>query len=410
MAVGPLAGLRVVEVATYVAAPLAGMTLAQLGAEVVRVDPLGGAADTGRWPLAESGTSLFWTGLNKGKKSLLADLRSTRGRQLVGDLVASCPTGTAVLLTNAVGQEWLSYDAMSQHAGDLIHVQIEGLAGGGAAIDYTVNAATGFPHVTGPVAHPDPVNHVLPAWDLACGLHAALAVAAAARHRERSGQGQRITIALADVALAMAGNLGFLAEAQVNGVNRERVGNYLYGSFGRDFTCRDGRVMVVALTPRHWNDLLSATGTGDRVGQLEQVLGVDFTDESDRYRHREALCHLMEPWFASRTLAQVAQQLRGTSVVWAPYRGFPDVVAALQAGTEPSRIFRTITQPGVGEYLAPGSPIWVDGDHAPAVPAPALGEHTRSVLQGWLGMSVSAADGLLATGVVADQVTKYHER
>src|ERR1700733_14939775 len=79
----PLAGLRVVEVATYVAGPLGGMTLAQLGAEVIRVDPPGGAADYTRWPLAASGTSLYWTGLNKGKRSLCADFRTAEGRELV---------------------------------------------------------------------------------------------------------------------------------------------------------------------------------------------------------------------------------------------------------------------------------------------------------------------------------------
>jgi len=83
----PLAGLRVVEVSTFVAAPLGGMTLAQLGAEVVRVDPLGGAPDHTRWPLAESGTSLYWTGLNKAKRSIAVDLRSAAGQELVTRLV-----------------------------------------------------------------------------------------------------------------------------------------------------------------------------------------------------------------------------------------------------------------------------------------------------------------------------------
>src|SRR6476659_9716265 len=106
----PLAGLRVVEVSSFVAAPLGGMTLAQLGAEVIRVDPVGGAADHSRWPITHTGTSLYWAGLNKGKQSLELDLRSPEGRVVVRDLVGSCPPRTSVVLTNAVGQEWLSYD------------------------------------------------------------------------------------------------------------------------------------------------------------------------------------------------------------------------------------------------------------------------------------------------------------
>src|ERR1700761_4810877 len=85
----PLAGLRVVEVSSYVAAPLGGLTLAQLGADVIRVDPIGGAADQGRCPLARSGTSLFWTGMNKGKRSVTVNFRQPEGRQLVADLVRS---------------------------------------------------------------------------------------------------------------------------------------------------------------------------------------------------------------------------------------------------------------------------------------------------------------------------------
>src|SRR5579862_370939 len=117
----PLSGLRVVEVATYVAGPLGGMTLAQLGAEVIRIDPPGGAADYTRWPLAASGTSLYWTGLNKGKRSLVADFRSREGQELVTRLIA----GSGIVLTNA-GRPWLSYEALSKVRPDLIHLRIDG--------------------------------------------------------------------------------------------------------------------------------------------------------------------------------------------------------------------------------------------------------------------------------------------
>src|SRR5579859_6728794 len=89
----PLTGLRVIEFATFVAGPLGGMTLAQLGAEVIRIDPPGGSADYSRWPLAASGTSLYWTGLNKGKRSLVADIRSAEGRDLIARLIAGSGPG-----------------------------------------------------------------------------------------------------------------------------------------------------------------------------------------------------------------------------------------------------------------------------------------------------------------------------
>src|ERR1700753_134623 len=90
---GLLAGLRIIEVSSFVASPLGGMTLAQLGAEVIRIDPLGGSADLHRWPLAASGASLYWAGLNKGKRSVTVNLRDPDGQRLVGDLLAASGPG-----------------------------------------------------------------------------------------------------------------------------------------------------------------------------------------------------------------------------------------------------------------------------------------------------------------------------
>ncbi|HEX3513318.1 MAG TPA: CoA transferase, partial [Trebonia sp.] len=182
----PLAGLRIIEVSSFVAAPLGGMTLAQLGAAVIRVDPLGGAPDTTRWPLAPDGASLYWAGLNKGKRSVVLDLRSPDGQQAVADLVASSGPDGGIVLTNA-GYPWLSYEALRNVRPDLIHLRVTGKHDGAPAVDYTVNAAAGFPLATGDEATAGPVNHVLPAWDVACGLYAATGLLAAERHRRRTG-------------------------------------------------------------------------------------------------------------------------------------------------------------------------------------------------------------------------------
>jgi 2-methylfumaryl-CoA isomerase len=377
-AAGLLEGLRVVEVSSFVAAPLGGMPLAQLGAEVIRVDPPGGGPDIGRWPVAESGTSMYWAGLNKGKRSVTADLRSPEGQRQITDLVTEAGEGRGILLTNAA-RPFLDDDALRARRPDLIHLRIRGRYDGGAAVDYTVNAGAGFPMVTGPPDHDGPVNHVLPAWDIACGLYAALGIAAAERRRGRTGEGCFLRIALQDVALAMAGNLGFLAEAQVGGVTRERIGNHVYGSFARDFTCRDGgRVMVVALTPRHWSDLVAVTGMTAAVRALEEGLGADFGQEADRYTYREALAALFGRWFGEHTLEEVTSALSGTAVLWERYRTFTELVADPALRDNP--LMSVVDQPGVGPYLAPGSPLSVDGRMAPAVPAPRLGAQTGEVL------------------------------
>jgi len=364
-----LDGLRVVEISSFVAAPLGGLTLAQLGADVIRIDPLGGAADVGRWPLAPSGTSLLWTGMNKAKRSVAIDFRSEAGRDVATRLI----TRAGIVLTNAVGQEWLSHGALVPHRADLIHLQIEGHHDGSAAVDYTVNAEIGFPLITGPADHAGPVSHVLPAWDVACGLYAAVGLLAADRRRSRTGEGAQIRLPLYDVALSMAGNLGLLAEAQL-GIERERIGNYLFGGFGRDFPLRDGqRLMVVAMTARHFADLIRATGLEQPVGELARLLGADFAIDGDRYRHREALAALLAPWFAARTCAEVAADLRDSSVLWSRYRRFVDV------DLEQSPMMGEIDQPGVGRLLAPASPL-DDGGPRTIMPAPALGGNTDDLL------------------------------
>ncbi|TDC80929.1 CoA transferase [Actinomadura sp. 7K507] len=389
----PLAGMRVVELSSFVAVPLGGMTLAQLGADVIRVDQIGGGPDIDRWPLAPSGRSLYWAGLNKGKRSLTADLRSPEGRGLVADLVAE----SGIVLTNAPPRDGLTYEALRDRRPDLIHVQLQGRRDGGNAVDYTVNAGMGFPSVTGPSDQTAPVNHALPAWDIACGLYLTIGLLAAERHRLRTGEGQSLHVALEDVALATAGNLGYLAEAQLGGV-RPRLGNNLFGDFGRDFATADGRVMVVTLTPRHWRDLVQATGLGEVTAALERALDADFRQAGDRYTYREALAGVLAPWFASRTCEQAEDALKGTSVLCSRYRDFTELAAGLD--TEP--LMAELDQPGVGAHLAPGSPLRLGGTSPPPTLAPALGQHTDEILQTVLSLSPHEADALRTRRVAGE--------
>jgi 2-methylfumaryl-CoA isomerase len=394
----PLANLTVVEVSSFVAAPLCGMTLSQLGAEVIRVDPIGGASDIHRWPLAESGTSIYWTGLNKGKRSATVDLRSPEGQELVQRLIVE---GDGVVVTNAAGLSWLSFDTLVAQRPDLIHLQVLGRHDGSTGVDYTVNAAIGFPLVTGPANHAGPINHVLPAWDVSCGLYAALAVVAAVRRRDQSGVGAHISIALEDVALATAGNLGLLTEPQVNGgAERQRLGNAIYGQYGQDFTSRDGvAFMVVTLTKRHFRDLVEASGTGAAVSALAESLGADFGDEGERYRYRDVLSGLFAVWFADHTAEEITGALSATSVLYERYRTFAQVTEDERVTANP--LFTRLHQDGLGDYLAPGLPTIFDGDHLASGPAPQLGGDTADVLTARLGLSAADIARLASAKTIA---------
>lgn len=379
----PLADVKIVEVSSFVAAPLCGMTLGQLGAEVIRVDPIGGASDIRRWPLAKSGTSIYWTGLNKGKRSVTIDFRSLEGQRLIQRLIVE---GGGIVVTNAAGLPWLAYEQLAPMRSDVIHLQLLGRRDGSTAVDYTVNAGIGYPLVTGPVNYAGPVNHVLPAWDVCCGLYAALVVVAAVRRREMSGAGARISLALEDVALATAGNLGLLTEPQVNGTQRQRLGNAIYGQYGQDFTSRDGvAFMVVTLTGRHFRDLVRVTGTEAAVTALAGAVGANFEEEGDRYRHRDALTALFTGWFAEHTAEEITEALSGTTVLFERYRTFSEVAADERVTSNP--LFTRLHQEGVGDYLAAGMPAAFDGVHPLSAAAPRLGQDTVDVLGGDLGLS-----------------------
>jgi 2-methylfumaryl-CoA isomerase len=339
---------------------------------VIRVDPIGGAADTNRWPVTDDGNSIYWTGLNRGKKSVTANFREPEGQKLIQDLVTESGPGGGILVTNAGGRAWMSHETLSAKRSDVISLELLGRTDGTPGVDYTVNAALGIPAITGPTDYAGVVNHALPAWDVACGLYAALAITAAVRRRDQTGAGAQITLPLEDTALAIAGTLGYLTEPQLGVGSRPATGNDVYGTYGTDFVTADGgRFMLVALTPRHFRDLVAMTETGDAVAAIEKALGADFTTEADRYIHRGVLTPLFAAWFARHSAAEVDEALSKSAVLSERYRTFDEVVESGVLQQNP--LFTELYQPGIGTYLAAGLPARFDGEHYFAGPAPELG-------------------------------------
>ena len=392
-----LTGLRIVELSAFVAGPLAGATLAELGADVIRIDPPGGGIDANRWPLHE-GHSLYWAGLNRGKRSVTLDSTSAIGQQLVTDLIVRA----GMVLTNLPVQEWMSYERLKERRSDLIMAVISGNPDGTPAVDYTVNAAVGYPWVTGPEGSEAPVNHVLPSWDGMTGYLAAAGILSSQLHRMLTGEGQLINLSLSDVALSFTSHLGFMAEAQLNPEPRQRYGNYIFGSFGRDFTTSDGRhLMLVALTPRQWESLVETTGLRQQLAAIEGASGLDLRLEGNRFRLRDEISALLEPWIAARTYERVKRLFDGGGVLWAPYQTFKELVAHDWRASSRNPMVGEIRQPGIGRHLAAGSPLAFSGfNRTPPARAPLIGEDTRQVLESWLGLSGGEMDGLEKQGVI----------
>jgi 2-methylfumaryl-CoA isomerase len=394
-----LSGMRVVEGSAFVAAPLGGMTLAQNGADVIRFDQIGGGLDHGRWPLAPGGQSLFWAGLNKAKRSIALDLRSGEGRDLATALIAEA----GLFITNFPARGWLAYDVLAERRDDLIMLALTGNPDGTSEVDYTVNPATGFPWATGPRNLSEPLNSVLPAWDVAMGTLAAFGLLAAERHRTLTGEGQLIRLALSDVAFAMVGNLGRIAEAQLGGRDQPKDGNYLYGAFGHDFETRDGRrLMVVALTARQWHALQDVTEIHDACAKIEEATGYDLNTEAGRFEARDLIAALLRPWFEARDLSTVRELFSGTGVSWGPYQTFSQLVDEDPRCSTANPLFEDVDHPGVGHYLMPGSPLWFGAvDRQPVERAPLLGEHTEEILADVLGLGAAEIGRLHDDGVVA---------
>ncbi|MEP6464290.1 MAG: CoA transferase [Frankiaceae bacterium] len=400
---GLLSGLRVVEGSAFVAAPLGGMTLAQLGADVIRFDPIGGGLDARRWPVTSDGVSLFWAGLNKGKRSIAVDIRSPEGRELVTDLITAPGADAGCFLTNFPPRGWLAFDALKARRPDLIMVVIAGNPDGSSAVDYTVNPATGFPWATGPENLSVPFNHLLPAWDAISGTLSTTALLAAERYRSRTGRGQLAKIALSDVAFAMVGHLGKVAEVQINASERPKYGNYLYGAFGRDFATQDGkRIMIVALTGSQWHSLRAATGLDEGFTAIEHLLGLDLEREGDRFIARELIGALLKPWVQRRTLAEVRACFDERGVSWGPYQTFRELVETDPRCSTDNPMWIDLDQPGVGTYRVPGTPIDSSAvGRVPPGPAPLLGQHTDEILATVLGLSGAEVGKLHDAGVVA---------
>lgn len=406
---GLLKGLRVVEGAAFVAGPTCGLHLAQMGAEVIRFDSIGGGPDFRRWPLTPAGDSLYWEGLNKAKKSVALNLSSPEGRELAVAIATAPGENAGLFVTNYPVEGFLSYEKLKAKRADMICVRVMGWADGAPAMDYTVNAAVGIPMMTGPVDRDEPVNHVLPAWDLLGGAYGAFALMAALHDRRATGQGREVRVPLSDLAATSLAHMGQLAEVLTTGADRQKLGNSLFGAFGRDFACADGRrLMVVAITAKQWRGLVAALGLTDQIAALEAELGADFAkDEGARFTHRERLFPHFEAAFAARSSAELGALMDAQSVTWGPYQSLHEAVTTDERLFTKNPVFQTIANPSGLTYPASGPPGTLAGEpRGTLAPAPRLGQHTDEVLAEVLGLTSAEIGRLHDAGTVAGPETR----
>ncbi len=401
-----LKGLRVIEGSSFVASPVCGQHLLELGAEVIRFDNIGGGLDASRWPIDGEGHSLFWEGLNKGKKSVAIDLSAPEGRELATRIIAAPGENAGLFVTNFPAAGFLAHERLAEHRPDLITARVMGWASGRNAVDYTMNAITGLPLITGPEDLPpdQPVNHVLPAWDLIAGAYAAFTLMAAERRRRMTGAGGEVRIPLVDIAATTLGHLGQIAEVTVEGApQRIRSGNDLYGAFGCDFFTADGkRLILVGITARQWKTVVDTFGIREQVAGLENRLGVSFDREGPRFLHRKPLFDMVQKVIGAMDHADAARLLNEKGICWETYRSLKDSMTEEPGFIADNPVFSRQTHPSGHSYPTGGAPATFPAlARDPAPRAPRLGEHTEEVLAEVLHLSATEIARLHDARIVA---------
>ncbi|MEC7888906.1 MAG: CoA transferase [Pseudomonadota bacterium] len=397
-----LSGLSIIEASSFVASPTAGLYCAQMGAEVIRVDHKAGGLDYDRYMLTKEGRSLSWENLNRAKKSVALDLRSGEGRELLVELSAK----TGNLITNLPEKSFLSHGAIAARRPDLVSVRIMGWHDGRQAMDFTVNAASGYPLMCGPEdwdpATAPPVNQVLPAWDFVTGAYCAFALLAGLRHRDASGEGSEIRVPLGDVAIGTMANSGAMAEMLYRGGDRERLGNAIWGAFGRDFRSRDGiRFMVAALTAKQWDGLVAAFDLADEIAELENELNVRFADgDRPRFEHRHRLFELFGTRSQTYDWHALSDRLTQHGTTFERYRTMHEAANDAELVTENPLFGPSPANPSGFEYPATRSFANIPTlDAGLPLADPYLGQHTEEVLAERLGLASGAIGDLVDRGI-----------
>lgn len=394
-----LSGLSLVEVSSFVASPTAGLYCAQFGADVIKVDQIGGGQDFRRWPTNDKGDSFAWENLNRAKRSLALDLSRTEGRELLAEVIRS----VGALVTNLPAAGFLAHDKLAAGREDLVTVRIMGWPDGSVALDYTANAAVGYTALTGPLDDPRPVNHVLPAWDLLTGAYAAFALLAAIRRREATGLGGEVRLPLTDIAMGSAANLGRVAEVLWTGQDRERLGNAVFGTIGRDFVTSDGvRLMLVAINERQWRGLVKALALESQIAGIEAAAGVSFAgDDGARFTHRAAIFIAIEQALSQLDHAEAVARFDANGVVHGPYRTMPDAIADPRLLGDNPVFATTADNPSGFAYPAAGSFATVPQlERRVPAPAPLVGGHSEAILAETLKLSSGEIARLIDAGIV----------
>jgi len=391
---GPLSGVRVADFSHLMAGPWCAMTLADMGAEVIKVEPPEGDPARGLMRAPGRSESAFFLGVNRNKLGIVLDLHSEGGRAAALDLVAASDVLVESYASGVMERLGLGHEALCARHPRLVYCSVsaygrEGPFAARAGYDPIVQAETGLMHLN---AHPGGAPHkaAVPIVDLGAGMYAAQAVLAALYTRERSGCGQRIDVPLFDTAASFTSFHGMAW--LVDGRDPQPTGNgsEVAAPVGL-YRAADGSFYMTVAGDRVWRKLLAALGEPQTLAQAR------FVDNAARVRRRDELDALLQTLFEARPLAHWLDALRAAGVPAAPVRSIAE--AAASAEWRASGCVAPAPHASLGQVPHLRLPMRLSGTPlALRRAAPLLGEHTRAVLGGLLGYAPARVQQLLTDG------------
>ncbi len=401
---GALDGVTILDLSQGAAGPTCAMSLGDLGATVLKVEPPGGEWGRGLGPPFVEGVAAAFLGMNRNKRSIVIDLKKPGGSELVLRLAEQCDVALESFRPGVADRLGIGHKAMSARNPRLIYAAISAFGQDGPwrdrpGVDGVAQAMGGLMSVTGTADGP-PVKVGVPAADMAAGMYASQTILAALIARQRTGCGQRVDVSLLDSLLAY--QVVPLSMYLASGQLPQRLGSAApYAAPNEVYATHDGHVMVAAYSPKRWAALCDALG--------EPQLATDprFDSNEKRVNARPKLTEVLEPLFCAKTTTEWIEILDAADILCGPLLTYSELVAHDHVANGEALV--TVEHPAVGEITSPGFPgRFSETNRAGSGPPPPVpGEHSNEILREY-GLDDGEIDTLRRDGIVAGP--NNHER
>ena len=389
-----LSGIRVIDLSRYLAGPFCAMLLGDFGADVIRVEPPGGADDRKVGPFV-GGQSLGVLTFNRNKRSITLNLKTTEGRSLLLRLIRESDVLVENFPPGALEKMGLGPDAMWEANPGLVIVRVTGFGQSGPlkdwlAFDAVAQAMTGHMVLTGREGD-EPIKSGMSVMDYTTGLYGAFGAMVALHRRQQTRRGEIVEVSLYDTAVSLLESA--LAEAQA-GMPRRQMGNRRPATAPTDlFRTRDGWVYISISTDHIWKSLLKV------LGREELAQAPDYRDNWSRKQHEADLTKMLAAWTAERSTDEVVETLQAAKIACGPVLDVSDLLRhphALARG-----VFQQVDHPGIGVLPLPTAAVRMGGVPQPIRNAAAApGADNEAVYQGLLGLGPAELEALSQSGVI----------